>query len=214
MRKNTKGICDQVKSQRRIRAAYEDKNNKGRIDYKRRQYPLELYQDRIKKCDLATYGQRIRDLRKEKGVSQKTFAEQIGTTTATLSKIESGKIHTVNIDLMYNICGIYNTNPSYLIGETGHPLLSEGVHPITKKPCKRMEALNSFSYVAGELCQELQLPEDEYLEEMDKQYQEQPELCVLMLTILLRDDKALKKQATDVLRGLVQSAEYRWSQGG
>lgn len=73
MRKNTKGICDQVKSQRRIRAAYEDKNNKGRIDYKRRQYPLELYQDRIKKCDLATYGQRIRDLRKEKGVSQKNF---------------------------------------------------------------------------------------------------------------------------------------------
>lgn len=214
MRKNTKGICDQVKSQRRIRAAYEDKNNKGRIDYKRRQYPLELYQDRIKKCDLATYGQRIRDLRKEKGVSQKTFAEQIGTTTATLSKIESGKIHTVNIDLMYNICGIYNTNPSYLIGETKSSPMFLDYHPETGKRRVRMESLDVFSLAACDLCQELQIPEVEYLEEMDKQCQERPELCRLMLTILRSNDSALKEQVTNVLRSFVQSAEYRWSQGG
>lgn len=214
MRKNTKGICDQVKSQRRIQAAYENKNNKDRIYNKKQQYPLELYQDRIKKCDPATYGQRIRDLRKEKGISQKTFAEQIGTTTATLSKIESGKIQTVNIGLMYNICGIYNTNPYYLIGETKSPPMFLDDLPETGKRRVRMESLDVFSLAACDLCQELQIPEVEYLEEMDKQCQERPELCRLMLTILRSNDAALKEQVTDVLRGFVQSAGYGWSQGG
>lgn len=112
-------ISDQLTSQKRIESAY--KKNKARIDFLKISHPFTFYQERISACEPATYGKRVRELRTEKKISQEVFAKQIGTTTATLSKIENGKLKTINIDLMYNICGIYNTNPSYLIGETSEP---------------------------------------------------------------------------------------------
>ncbi len=46
---------------------------------------------------LSELGSRIRDLRKEKGISQDSLAKQVGISRNTLSKLENGYIANISI---------------------------------------------------------------------------------------------------------------------
>ena len=48
-------------------------------------------------------GQRISELRQEKGLSLKELADMVGIDFSNLSKIERGK-YTVGIDILYKVC--------------------------------------------------------------------------------------------------------------
>lgn len=60
-----------------------------------------------------TVGERIKELRKHKGLTQGQFAEQIGIAGASLSTIESGKNGASNSTIRA-ICTIYNVNEDWL----------------------------------------------------------------------------------------------------
>ncbi len=55
---------------------------------------------------LSDLGKTIRNLRKQKGLSQETLAEQSGISRATLSKIENGYIANVSIVTINQILSI------------------------------------------------------------------------------------------------------------
>lgn len=48
-------------------------------------------------------GQRISELRQEKGLSLKELADMVGIDFSNLSKIERGK-YNVGIDILYKVC--------------------------------------------------------------------------------------------------------------
>lgn len=52
-------------------------------------------------------GQRVCDLRKEKGMSQKELAEAIGTHQGHIARLEAGK-HNVRIDILQSIADVFD----------------------------------------------------------------------------------------------------------
>ena len=60
-------------------------------------------------------GDRIRELRVERGLSQKQLAEKIGAAANTVSQYESGKSRT-SIDILANLAVALDTTTYYLLG--------------------------------------------------------------------------------------------------
>lgn len=73
-----------------------------------------------------TVGERIKYLRKRKGLTQAQFAEQIGIAGASLSTIESGKNGASNSTIKA-ICTIYNVSETWL--RTGEGEMFEELDP-------------------------------------------------------------------------------------
>lgn len=73
-----------------------------------------------------TVGERIKHLRKRKGLTQAQFAEQIGIAGASLSTIESGKNGASNSTIKA-ICTIYNVSETWL--RTGEGEMFEELDP-------------------------------------------------------------------------------------
>lgn len=57
---------------------------------------------------------KIKLLRKEKGISQKTLAEMIGVEQSAYSKIENGKTH-LNVNTFLQICEVLEVAPEELL---------------------------------------------------------------------------------------------------
>lgn len=57
---------------------------------------------------------KIKLLRKEKGISQKTLAEMIGVEQSAYSKIECGKTH-LNVNTFLRICEVLQVPPEELL---------------------------------------------------------------------------------------------------
>lgn len=55
---------------------------------------------------LSELGKTIKDLRKEKGISQESLAEQSGISRATLSKLENGYIANISIVTVNQILSV------------------------------------------------------------------------------------------------------------
>lgn len=51
-------------------------------------------------------GQRMRTLRKERGIKQAEAAEKIGVTEYTISRMENGRHHTKE-ETINSLCGLY-----------------------------------------------------------------------------------------------------------
>lgn len=66
---------------------------------------------------MATYSERIVDLRTEKGISQKAAAVDLGVSQALLSHYEKG-IREFNLDFLCRIAEYYNVTTDYILGRT------------------------------------------------------------------------------------------------
>lgn len=66
---------------------------------------------------MATYSERLVELRTEKGLSQKAAALELGISQALLSHYEKG-IREFSIDFLCRICDYYDVPADYVIGRT------------------------------------------------------------------------------------------------
>lgn len=57
----------------------------------------------------------LKELRKEKGLSQKEVADAIGVTRGAYGNYEQGT-REPSIDILIKICKFFNTTPNYLLG--------------------------------------------------------------------------------------------------
>ena len=62
-----------------------------------------------------TFSERIKDLRIEKGLTQKQVAEAIGLTKNALGNYEAG-IREPSLDVLYKLCDLFEVSADYLIG--------------------------------------------------------------------------------------------------
>lgn len=79
-------------------------------------------------------GQKIAQLRKEKGMTQKALADQLHVTDKAVSKWERG-LNFPDLGLMENLAQVLDTTPSYLLG----------IENATKE-----EIVNSFTELSGQ----------------------------------------------------------------
>ncbi len=67
-----------------------------------------------------TIGERLKCLRKERGMSQKTLGELLGVSQQMITQYETGK-RTPKIETVRNIAEVLETTPDYLIGWDDDP---------------------------------------------------------------------------------------------
>ena len=65
--------------------------------------------------DMKELGARIKELRTERGLSQKQLADKIGVAANTVSQYESGQSKT-SIDILANLAVELDTTTDYLLG--------------------------------------------------------------------------------------------------
>lgn len=65
--------------------------------------------------DMTKTGQRIRELRNERGISQKDLAGKIGVAQNTIAQYEKGTAKT-SLDVLVNLADILKTTTDYLLG--------------------------------------------------------------------------------------------------
>lgn len=61
-------------------------------------------------------GDRIRDLRKSKGITQSEMAKLLHTTKQTISKYEKGIVTNIPSDRIEAMARILETSPEYILG--------------------------------------------------------------------------------------------------
>ena len=59
--------------------------------------------------------ERLRQLREEKGITQKEVARAIGVTSSDYANYEQG-IREPSIDILINLCKFFNVSADFLIG--------------------------------------------------------------------------------------------------
>jgi len=65
-----------------------------------------------------TVNERICDLRKDKGLSQKELSEIIGVAPSQLSRIESGETKNVSSDILIKLTKVFGVSADYILGLT------------------------------------------------------------------------------------------------
>ncbi len=63
-----------------------------------------------------TKGERIKKLRKEKGITQEELAKALKTTKQTISKYEKGIVTNIPSDRIEAMCKVLDTTPGYITG--------------------------------------------------------------------------------------------------
>ena len=61
------------------------------------------------------YGKRLRDLRQERGLTQKQLAEMLCITQSTVGKYEREELQP-NVDIILKICATLEISSDYLLG--------------------------------------------------------------------------------------------------
>ena len=61
------------------------------------------------------YGERLRQARKQKNLSQVSVGIMLNTTHATISRYENGKIEP-NLDTLKALCKLYNVSADFILG--------------------------------------------------------------------------------------------------
>ena len=65
-----------------------------------------------------TPGERIGDLRTNRGLSQRELGNLIGITSSQMSRIESGKINSIGSEIIIRLANEFNVSTDYLLGLT------------------------------------------------------------------------------------------------
>ena len=85
-------------------------------------------------------GNRIRDVRTAKGMTQGDIAEQIGVAISTVQRYEKGQIDKIKLPVVEAIARVLNVSPDWLIGKTDDMSCSRlpsnvvPLHPMGKVP--------------------------------------------------------------------------------
>lgn len=84
-----------------------------------------------------TTGERMKQRRKEIGLSAEKVAERLGVSPATIYRYEKGDIEKVPVDIFAELAKILQTTPAYLMGweekpETKKPTIPPGFEPMPK----------------------------------------------------------------------------------
>lgn len=61
------------------------------------------------------YGQRIKEIQQEKGLTQSQLAEMLSTTQSTVGKYEREEIQ-LTVDTIIKICKVFEVSADYLLG--------------------------------------------------------------------------------------------------
>lgn len=69
----------------------------------------------MKEFDIILLGERIKELRKEAGLSQIELAEELGMKQNTISQYESGT-YCPSVDVVFKLCIALRTTSDYLLG--------------------------------------------------------------------------------------------------
>lgn len=70
---------------------------------------------------MATIGERVRLLRKKRGLSQVELAARVGITQGSLSLIETNKTEVPAGETLAALCRVLQTTPDFLIAGAGDP---------------------------------------------------------------------------------------------
>lgn len=73
----------------------------------------------IMAIDFSVIGKRLKEARKEKGLTQEQLVEKMGVSIAYLSKVETGKIH-INLERLSQICEILNISEGKILNGTSN----------------------------------------------------------------------------------------------
>ncbi len=94
-------------------------------------------------------GKRIKELRKNKKMTQSEIANLIGVATQTIHKYENGIIDNIPLDKIIRISEILNVSTNYIIMGTDTPELSDEEFEKLKKDTKyisKMKSLEEITY--------------------------------------------------------------------
>lgn len=69
--------------------------------------------------DFSVIGKRLKEARKEKGLTQEQLVEKMGVSIAYLSKVETGRIH-INLERLSQICEILNVSEGKILNGTSN----------------------------------------------------------------------------------------------
>lgn len=61
------------------------------------------------------YGQRLKEIRQEKGLTQTKLAQMLSTTQSTVGKYEREEIQ-LTVDVIIKICKLFEVSANYLLG--------------------------------------------------------------------------------------------------
>lgn len=64
-------------------------------------------------------GDRIRALRKQRGMSQRALAQRIGRHQVDISRMENGKLQHITIETLEKLSDLFGVSTDYLLGRTG-----------------------------------------------------------------------------------------------
>lgn len=92
-----------------------------------------------------TVGERMRERRKQLGLSAEFIAEKLDCSPATIYRYESGYIEKMPVDSIIPIANILNVSPAYLMGwETEKTAAGEGdgLSPLEKRLMQLVHCLS------------------------------------------------------------------------
>ena len=78
------------------------------------------YENSKEKIDLALSGNRIKELRKERKITQSKLGEILGCSYGTIAGYERGR-YPIATPFLYQICQKYNRSADYLLGKIDEP---------------------------------------------------------------------------------------------
>ena len=95
-----------------------------------------------------TTGERMKQRRKEIGLSAEKVAERLGVSPATIYRYEKGDIEKVPVDIFAELAKILQTTPAYLMGweekpEPKKPTIPPGFEPMPKR--KKIPLIGSIA---------------------------------------------------------------------
>ena len=93
--------------------------------------------------EVAAIGCRLRDLRKERGLTQAELARQIGIQQSDLSRMEKGE-YRVSLDNLFKILGVFDLDLADFFGEQQDTTAQER-QPLSRQDMKILHLLRELS---------------------------------------------------------------------
>lgn len=92
-----------------------------------------------------TVGERIRDRRKQLGLSAEYIAERLDCSPATIYRYENGYIEKMPIDSILPIAKILMVSPAYLMGWEDESVIQNAADCLSKNESKLVETYRSVT---------------------------------------------------------------------
>ena len=121
-----------------------------------------------------SFGDRLKQLRKSKKLTQVQVSEMIDVQQGTYSRWENGTLEP-NLEAVVKLAKLFDTTTDYLLGKTIYSTLDAVPHPITRIDLKKLKAFNKtelddlkFTIVMNGIKNHSTLPK--YIDELVSEY--------------------------------------------